>query len=526
MAKERQLLPSGLPRIESLEMRGIVKHFPGVLANDRVNFEVKAGEIHALLGENGAGKSTLMKILYGLYQPDEGEIYLDGARIEIHSPTDSINHGIGMIHQHFMLVDNMTVAENVALGLRSSREPRLDLDVVSTRIRELVATYGLRVEPQAVISRLAVGQRQRVEIIKALYRGAALLVLDEPTAVLTPQEVEDISVIFRQMAADGHALIFISHKLDEILALTDRVTVLRDGRVVGTRLTGEVTKKDLASMMVGREVILERERPLLQPGEPRLRLENVTAVNEDGKPVLRNINLEVHSGEIVGVAGVSGNGQRPLARAIAGLRPISEGRILLDGEDVSHCTPAQMFDKHLAYIPEERMHDGVIKDFTVAENAILQDHGRRPYSNGFFIDFKAVADHAQTLIRSYNVKTPSQETPVKNLSGGNIQKLILARELAREPRFLIASQPTRGVDIGATEYIHAQLLRQRSAGLATLLISEDLDEIKALSDRILVLFGGEIMGLVRNEDVTIEDLGLMMAGEKHIYSDEQFEQAA
>ncbi|MDT8305044.1 MAG: ATP-binding cassette domain-containing protein, partial [Anaerolineae bacterium] len=253
-------------------------------------------------------------------------------------------------------------------------------------------------------------------------------------------------------------------------------------------------------------------------------LENVTALNEDGKPVLKDINLEVHSGEIVGVAGVSGNGQRPLARAIAGLRPISEGRILLEGEDVSHCTPAEMFDKALGYIPEERMHDGVIKDFTVAENAILQDHGRRPYSNGFFLDFKAVANHAHKLIRSYNVKTPSQETPVKNLSGGNIQKLILARELAREPRFLIASQPTRGVDIGATEYIHAQLLRQRSAGLATLLISEDLDEIKALSDRIVVLFGGEIMGLVRNEDVTIEELGLMMAGEKHIYSDEPLEQ--
>jgi general nucleoside transport system ATP-binding protein len=526
MAKDRQLLPSGLPRIESLEMRGVTKRFPGVLANDNVDFDVRAGEIHALLGENGAGKSTLMKILYGLYQPDAGEIYLDGERIEIHSPTDSISHGIGMIHQHFMLVDNMTVAENVALGLRSSREPRLDLDVVSERIRELVARYRLQVDPRAVISRLAVGQRQRVEIIKALYRGAALLVLDEPTAVLTPQEVEDISVIFRQMAADGHALVFISHKLDEILALTDRVTVLRDGRVVGTRLTSEVTKRVLANMMVGREVMLERHRPPLQPGDVRLRLENVTALNEDGKPVLKNINVEVHSGEIVGVAGVSGNGQRPLARAIAGLRPISEGRIILDGEDVAGRNPAQMFNAGLGYIPEERMHDGVIKEFTVAENAILQDHGRPPFSNGFFLDFKAVADHAGKLIHAYNVKTPNQETPVKSLSGGNIQKLILARELAREPRFLIASQPTRGVDIGATEYIHAQLLRQRSAGLATLLISEDLDEIKALSDRIMVLFGGEIMGIVRNDDVTVEELGLMMAGERHPELEDRLEQAS
>jgi general nucleoside transport system ATP-binding protein len=526
MAKDRELLPSGLPRIESLEMRGITKRFPGVLANDNVDFEVRAGEIHALLGENGAGKSTLMKILYGLYQPDAGEIYLDGRRIEIHSPTDSINHGIGMIHQHFMLVENMTVAENVALGLRSSRAPRLDLDVVSERIRQLVARYRLQVDPNAVINRLAVGQRQRVEIIKALYRGAALLVLDEPTAVLTPQEVEDISVIFRQMANDGHALVFISHKLDEILALTDRVTVLRDGRVIGTRLTSEVTKRDLANMMVGREVILERERPPLEPGDVRLRVENISALNEDGKPVLKNISFEVCSGEILGVAGVSGNGQRPLARAIAGLRPVSAGRIFLEGKDVTECSPAEMFNAGLGYIPEERMHDGVIKDFSVAENAILQDHGRRPFSNGFFLDFKAVDEHAARLIRAYNVKTPSQETPVKSLSGGNIQKLILARELAREPRFLIASQPTRGVDIGATEYIHAQLLRQRSAGLATLLISEDLDEVKALSDRIMVLFGGEIMGIVRNEEVTIEELGLMMAGERRDETIEQIEQGA
>jgi general nucleoside transport system ATP-binding protein len=338
--------------------------------------------------------------------------------------------------------------------------------------------------------------------------------------------VYDISVIFRQMAADGHALVFISHKLDEILALTDRVTVLRDGRVVGTRLTSEVTKRVLANMMVGREVMLERHRPPLQPGDVRLRLENVTALNEDGKPVLKNINVEVHSGEIVGVAGVSGNGQRPLARAIAGLRPISEGRIILDGEDVAGRNPAQMFNAGLGYIPEERMHDGVIKEFTVAENAILQDHGRPPFSNGFFLDFKAVADHAGKLIHAYNVKTPNQETPVKSLSGGNIQKLILARELAREPRFLIASQPTRGVDIGATEYIHAQLLRQRSAGLATLLISEDLDEIKALSDRIMVLFGGEIMGIVRNDDVTVEELGLMMAGERHPELEDRLEQAS
>ena len=511
---KNNLLPSGLPQIESLEMRGIVKRFPGVLANDHVYFDVRAGEIHALLGENGAGKSTLMKVLYGLYQPDEGEVFLNGRAIQIHSPTDSLKYGIGMIHQHFMLVDNLTVAENVALGLKSSREPRLDLDVVSARIRELAQKYSLQVNPQAVVGKLAVGQQQRVEIIKALYRGAALLVLDEPTAVLTPQEVDDLFVIFKQMAADGHALIFISHKLDEIFALTDRVTVLRDGRVVGTRPTSEVTKKDLANMMVGREVLLERVRPPRKLGKVRLKLEQVSAVNDDGQRVLKDVSFEVRSGEIVGVAGVSGNGQRPLARAIAGLREVENGRILLEGRDVTGLSPAQMFQAGLAYIPEERMHDGIVKDFSVAENFILQDHIRAPYSKGIFLNFKQIAQHADQLIKSFNVKTPTQETPTKNLSGGNIQKLILARELAREPRVLIAAQPTRGVDIGATEYIHNQLLQQRSEGLATLLISEDLDEVKALSDRIIVLFGGEIMGIVSSDEVTTEGLGLMMAGER------------
>ncbi|MDX1415861.1 MAG: ABC transporter ATP-binding protein [Candidatus Promineifilaceae bacterium] len=507
------LLPSGLPRIESLEMRGIVKRFPGVLANDHVDLIVKAGEILALLGENGAGKSTLMKILYGLYQPDEGEILLNGDVININSPTDSINYGIGMIHQHFMLVDNLSVAQNVALGLKSSREPRVDLDVVSERISELTEKYGLNVNPKAIISDLAVGERQRVEIIKALYRGAALLVLDEPTAVLTPQEVDDIFEIFKQMAADGHALIFISHKMDEIFALTNTVMVLRDGKLVGTRNTSEVTKHDLANLMVGREVSMERHRLAAELGEVRLELKNISAVSEFDQPLLRDISLQVRSGEILGVAGVSGNGQRSLAEAIAGLQKVSSGRIMLEGQDVTNLAPSEMFDKGLSYIPEERMHDGVVKDFTVAENFILQDHIRPPYSKGIFLDFKLIENRSQELIEAYNVKTPSQATLVKNLSGGNIQKLILARELARRPRFLIAAQPTRGVDIGATEYIHAQLLLQRSEGLATLLISEDLDEVKAMSDRIMVMFNGEVMGTVNSDDVTIEQLGLMMAGE-------------
>ena len=454
MSKNNNLLPSGLPRIESLEMRGITKRFPGVLANDQVDFDVKAGEIHALLGENGAGKSTLMKILYGLYQPNEGEILLNGKPITINSPTDSINHGIGMIHQHFMLVDNITVAENVALGLKSSRGPRMDLDRVSARINELTQKYGLKVDPQAIISDLAVGVRQRVEIVKALYRGAALLVLDEPTAVLTPQEVDDLFIIFKQMAADGHALIFISHKLDEIFALTDRVSVLRDGRMIGTVQTADSDKYKLANMMVGREVVLSRYLPPVEMAETRLQLSHVTAVNEHSQPILRDVSFEVRSGEIVGVAGISGNGQRAIAETVAGLQHVQTGTVQLEGKDVTNFNPSQMIEAGLSYIPEERMHDGVIKDFSVAENFILQDHIREPYSNGLFLNFKRIASRSQELIDAFNVKTPSQDTPVKNLSGGNIQNLILARELARGPRVLIAAQPTRGVDIGATEYIH------------------------------------------------------------------------
>lgn len=515
MAEKQNLLPSGLPRIESLEMRGIVKKFPGVLANDHVDFDVKAGEIHALLGENGAGKSTLMKILYGLYHPEEGEILLNGKPIKINSPNDSINYGIGMIHQHFMLIENLTVTENVALGLKSSREPRLDLEKVTARILELAEKYGLQIDPHATISDLAVGQQQRVEIVKALYRGAALLVLDEPTAVLTPQEVDDLFVIFKQMAKEGHALIFISHKLHEIIDLTDRVTVLRDGKMIGTRPTAGATKKDLAGMMVGRDVLLERVRLPAQLGKARLRLENLTSDSESQTHArLNNVSFEVHSGEIVGVAGVSGNGQRQLAEAIAGLGTVEQGAIFIEGKDVTNLPPSDMIEAGLSYIPEERMHDGAIKDFSVSENLILQDHIREPYSRNSFLDFKYIARHAKKMIRRFDIKTPSRETPAKNLSGGNIQKMILARELDRKPRVLIASQPTRGVDIGAMEYIHNQLLQQRAEGLATLLISEDLDEIRALSDRIVVMFGGELMGIVDNDKTTVEELGLMMAGEK------------
>lgn len=498
-------------KIQRVELRNIVKRFPGVLANAGVTLEVQAGEVHALLGENGAGKSTLMRQLYGLYRPDEGEILIDGRPQVFHSPADAIRAGIGMIHQHFMLVPTLTVAQNVALGLRSSREPRLDLDRVSARIAELSQLYGLKVDPTAYVWQLSVGEQQRVEIIKALYRGASLIILDEPTAVLTPQEVNDLFVTLRKMVADGHALIFISHKLHEVLAISDRVTVLRDGRVTGSRPTREVTRQELVKMMVGREVKPLTPQPL-QAGPVRLQLTGLRAMGDRGTEVLRGVDLELRAGEIVGLAGVSGNGQRELAECLAGLRKVTAGTIILEGQEITHLSTRARMAAGQAYIPEERMRDGAIREFSVQENIFLHDHAAPEYTHGIFLDFNRMAAHARALVAEFAVKTPGLDTPLKNLSGGNIQKLIMARELSRHPKVLIAAQPTRGVDIGATEYIHQRLLEQRAAGTAILLISEDLDEIRTLSDRIAVMYEGRIMGIVARGQATVEQIGLMMAG--------------
>jgi len=506
------LLPSGHPRIDHLEMRGITKRFPGVLASDHVDFDVRTGEVHALLGENGAGKSTLMKILYGLYQPDEGEIRLNGQVVSIQSPADAIRYGIGMIHQHFMLVPTLTVKENVALGLKSSRSFLTDLDRVSARIVELARLYGLDVDPDAVVWQLSVGQQQRVEIVKALYRGAALLILDEPTAVLTPQEVDEFFVILEQMKRDGHALIFISHKLHEVIQLCNRVTVLRDGRTIGTTKVEGTTKHQLAEMMVGRPFGLQPAKKPLDAHEVRLSVRDVEALNDRGRPALRGVSFDVRAGEIVGLAGVSGNGQRTLAEVIAGLRPATRGEVTLGGRNVTGLSPRQVMALGLSYIPEERMRDGMIREFTVAENIILREFDQPPYARSGFLNQGAIQRNSRELVNSFNVKTPSLETPAKNLSGGNIQKIILAREISRRPQVIVAAQPTRGLDIGATEYVHARLLEQRDQGTATLLISEDLDEILALADRILVICDGRIMGDVPRAEATAEKLGLLMAG--------------
>jgi len=506
------LLPSGHPRIDHMEMRAITKRFPGVLASDHVDFDVRAGEVHALLGENGAGKSTLMKILYGLYQQDEGEVWLNGQVVNIQSPADAIRYGIGMIHQHFMLVPTLTVKENVALGLKSSRAFLTDLDRVSARIEELARLYGLDVDPDAVVWQLSVGQQQRVENIKALYRGAALLILDEPTAVLTPQEVDEFFVILEQMKRDGHGLIFISHKLHEVIQLCNRVTVLRDGRTIGTTKVEGTTKQQLAEMMVGRPFGAQPAKKPIDAHEVRLSVRDVEALNDRSRPALRGVSFDVRAGEIVGLAGVSGNGQRTLAEVIAGLRPATRGEIILGGRNVTGQSPRQIMALGLSYIPEERMRDGMIREFSVAENIILREFDQPPYARSGFLNQGAIQRNSRELVNSFNVKTPSLETPAKSLSGGNIQKIILAREISRRPHVIVAAQPTRGLDIGATEYVHARLLEQRDQGTATLLISEDLDEVLALADRILVICDGRIMGDVPRAEATAEKLGLLMAG--------------
>ena len=503
---------TGTAGVPILEMRRITKRFPGVVANDKVDFDVRAGEVHTLFGENGAGKSTLMRVVYGLYHPDEGEIRINGQRVAISSPASAIRHGIGMIHQHFMLVDTLTVAENVALGAKSTRGPLTSLEAVSARIEELSGRYGLKVDPQALVWQLSVGERQRVEIIKALYRDVELLILDEPTAVLTPTEVGDLFAVLRQMARDGRGLVFISHKVREVLDLSDRITVLRGGHVVGTLPAAEASRERLVEMMVGHQVAAEESPPKGVPGPARLVVRDLRVMSDRGTDAVRGVSFEVCSGELVGIAGVAGNGQRELAEAIAGLRSPTSGSIRLNEAELAGHGPAAIRAAGLGYVPEERMRDGVVPDFSVAENLLLVDYGSSEFSRLGFLRARAIRRHCQELVSAFNVKTPSLDTPVRSLSGGNIQKAIMARELSGQPQVLLVAQPTRGIDISASMYIHQRLVAQRDSGTAAVIISEDLDEVMTLSDRILVMYEGAIIGSADPRTATREEIGMLMAG--------------
>jgi len=495
-----------------VEMRGITRRFPGVLANDHVDFDVRAGEVHTVFGENGAGKSTLMRVLYGLYRPDEGEIRLHGEPVTITSPASAIKLGIGMIHQHFMLVPTLTVAENVALGLKSPRGPLKDLRRVSSRIEELSAAYGLKMSPGALVWQLSVGERQRVEIMKALCRDARLLVLDEPTAVLTPGEVDDLFRVLRQMTADGRGIVFISHKVREVMALSDRITVLRAGKRIGTVRPADTTEEGLANMMVGRRLAAEERATGATPGEVRLAVGNLRVPGDRGTEAVRGLSLEARAGEIVGIAGVSGNGQRELAEAIAGLRAPTGGSVRIDGVELMGRGPAAARHAGLGYVPEERMRDGVTPDFTVAENLILADSRNPEVCRRGFLRRHAIRERARQLVSAFDVRTPSLDTPTRNLSGGNIQKLIVARELSCDPSVLLVAQPTRGIDLAAAYDIHERLREHSRRGIAILVISEDLDEVITLCDRILVMYEGSIIGTAGPETATREAIGLMMAG--------------
>jgi len=511
---EEPLQSADLPVIE---MRGIVKRFPGVLANDHVDFDLRRGEIHALLGENGAGKSTLMNVLAGMYQPEAGEILIRGQKVNFTSPRDAIRAGIGMVHQHFMLVPSQTVTENILLGLDTPRFV-VKLSQYDRVVADLGEQYGLKVDPRAKIWQLSVGEQQRVEILKMLYRGAEILIMDEPTAVLAPTEIEGLIKTLRAMVARGKSIIFISHKLQEVMAVADRVTVLRKGRVTAAGLeTSQTTRQDLARLMVGREVLFRLDKKPRQPGEVVLSIEDVHAENDKGLPALRGVSLHVRSGEIVGLAGVAGNGQRELAQVITGLRKVKSGRICLNGTDIHNCDAHISIREGVSHIPEDRTHVGTAPNLSVTDNVIMKSYRKPPIGRGVILDMSAATRFANELKEAYDIIVPTVETPARLLSGGNLQRVILAREISGRPVLMVAMQPTRGLDVGAIEGVHRLLLAQREAGAAILLVSEELEELLSLSDRLYVIYEGQMMGELQTDAANVsqdqfEIIGLMMTG--------------
>ncbi|GIV98293.1 MAG: ABC transporter [Herpetosiphonaceae bacterium] len=495
-----------------LEARSITKIFPGVIANENVNLKLNKGEILALLGENGAGKTTLMNILYGLYHQDSGEIYVHGQPVRIKSPSDSIAMGIGMVHQHFQLVPVMTVAENIALGNERMRRGRLDLASVRQRILELSKRYGLDVDPDAYVKDLSVGQQQRVEIIKALYKNASILILDEPTAVLTPQEADELFVVLRELKQQGTSIIFITHKLREVFAVADRIMVLRRGKVVGETTPDQATRESLAEMMVGRAVILQVEKQTREPGAPVLVVEELTVDDDRGHQVVNGVSFAVCAGEVLGIAGVQGNGQSELVEALTGLRAVKGGRVSVLGNNLSGALPRRIFEAEVGHVPEDRQEHGLVLSYSVADNLVLNRYYQPPFAKGIVLNQEHILENAEKRIKEYDIRTPGPEVPVATLSGGNKQKVIIARELSRPLKLLIAAQPTRGVDVGSIEFIHQQIINERDSGTAVLLVSAELDEIMALSDRIAVMYKGKIVAVLPAASATREQLGLLMAG--------------
>jgi simple sugar transport system ATP-binding protein len=515
MKQAAQLLENGHPKT-LVEMRNITKAFPGVVANDGVSFDIQPGEIDGLLGENGAGKTTLMKILYGMYKPDSGEILVRGKPVSIASPLEAIRLGIGMVHQHFMLVQDMTVLENVILGLKVgfNREP------ARKRLVELSQRYGLPVAPDSYVWQMSVGELQRVEILKALYREVQILILDEPTAVLAPQEIQPLFQALRGLKAEGMGIVLITHKLDEVMDVASRVTVLRNGKRIATVHVSEVTTNKLAMMMIGRELGFRVNKTPVEQANVVLRVESLRALDDRAVELVRKVSFEIKRGEIFGIAGVSGNGQRELTEVIVGLRPCFSGKVMLSGKNITNLPPHGILGLGVAYVPEERNRDGCIPDFTVAENLILKNRRdtalRKGTGPSLLLNLSEIDRRAKSLVTQFDIRTPSVGTAARSLSGGNLQRLILARELSGKPNLVIAAQPTRGLDIAATEYVRQQIVEMRNAGAAVLLISEDLTELLSLSDRMAVMYKGEFVGVFNPSLVTIEDVGLMMTGVKRM----------
>jgi simple sugar transport system ATP-binding protein len=496
-----------------LELKGITKRFPGVVANDRVDLTIEEGEIHALLGENGAGKTTLMNVLYGLYGADEGEILLDEQPVHFAGPGDAIAAGLGMVHQHFMLIPVFTVTENIILGTEPTEALGwIDRRKARAKVAGLSREFGLEVPPDGVVEELPVGVQQRVEILKALYREAEVLILDEPTAVLTPQEIEELFEIMRSLKDGGKSVIFITHKLKEVLAIADTITVLRGGKVVGSTDPAATTEEDLATMMVGRAVQLTVDKPPAEPKEPVLRVQDLVVHDDRGHVAVNGVTFEVHAGEIVAVAGVQGNGQTELVEALTGLRQPAAGSIAVDGRELTRATPNEVIDAGVGHIPEDRQHDGLIADFSIADNLVLDTYDRPPFAKGVIRDFTAVREAATERVKTFDVRTPAIELAASTLSGGNQQKVVVARAVSRPIKLLIASQPTRGLDVGSIEYIHERIVAERDRGVAVLIVSAELDEVLALGDRIPVMYRGRIVDTVPGDEATREGVGLLMAG--------------